>query len=133
MPAKVQMLRSSLVKSRSPRESNLEVRNLKSVVSDGARIMTGEYSGVAAPLRRINKVMPKITSIFMKVQTELQNLALTDNTKTFCQKKKSLPYPLVIFGTECKQCVSDICCFAPHNQELDKDALALGLLENIQN
>ena len=89
MPAKVQMLRSSLVKSRSPRESNLEVRNLKSVVSDGARIMTGEYSGVAAPLRRINKVMPKITSIFTKVQTELQNLALTDNTKTFCQKKKA--------------------------------------------
>ena len=71
----------------------------------------------------------------MKVQTELQNLTLTDNIKTFCQKKKekSLPYPLVVFGTECKQCVSDICCFAPHNQELDKDALALGLLEKIQN
>ena len=47
MPAKVQMLRSSLVKSRSPKESNLKVRNLKSVVSDGARIMTEEYSGVA--------------------------------------------------------------------------------------
>lgn len=78
---------------------------------------------------------PKITSIFMKVQTELQNLALTDNTKKFCQKKKqkSLPYPLVVSGTECKQCVSDICCFAPHNQELDKDALALALLKKIQN
>lgn len=57
MPAKVQMLRSSLVKSRSPKESKLKVRNLKSVVSDGARIMTGEYSGVAARLRIINKVM----------------------------------------------------------------------------
>lgn len=63
MPAKVQMLRSSLVKSRSPKESNLEVRNLKSVVSDGARIMTGEYSGVAARLRRINKVMPNFHCI----------------------------------------------------------------------
>ena len=79
---------------------------------------------------------PKITSIFMKVQTELQNLALTDNTKKFYLKKKkqkSLPYPLVVLGTECKQCVSDICCFAPYSQELDKDALALGLLEKIQN
>ena len=29
----------------------------------------------------------KPTSIFMQVQTKLQNFALTDKTKKFCQKK----------------------------------------------
>lgn len=39
------------------KECDFEVRNLKSFVSDGASVMTGVRNGVAARLRRINKVL----------------------------------------------------------------------------
>ena len=39
------------------KECDLEVRNLKSFVSDGASVMTGEHNGVAARLKRVNKVL----------------------------------------------------------------------------
>ena len=109
------------------KECDLEVRNLKSFVSDGASVMTGEHNGVAARLKRVNKVLlnfhcichrlalacadtgdsfkyivevdsllketwkffensPKCTSIFMKVQTELKNVALTERTKIIGKK-----------------------------------------------
>ena len=38
------------------KECDLEVRNLKSFVSDGASVMTGEHD-VAARLKRVNKVL----------------------------------------------------------------------------
>ena len=112
------------------KECDLEVRNLKSFVSDGASVMTGEHNGVAARLKRVNKVLlnfhcichrlalacadtgdsikyivevesllketwkcfensPKRTSIFMKVQTELKDVALTERAKKIVGKKRA--------------------------------------------
>ena len=39
------------------KECDLEVRNLKSFVSDGASVMTGEHNGVAARVKHVNKVL----------------------------------------------------------------------------
>ena len=39
------------------KECDLEVRNLKSFVSDGASVMTGEHNGVAVRLKRVNKLL----------------------------------------------------------------------------
>ena len=39
------------------KECDLEIRNLTSFVSDGASVMTWQHNGVAAQLRRLNKVM----------------------------------------------------------------------------
>ena len=39
------------------KECDLEVRNLKSFPSDGASVITGEHSGVAARLKLVNKVL----------------------------------------------------------------------------
>ena len=39
------------------KECHLELRNLKSFVSDGASVMTGEHNGVAARLKRVYQVL----------------------------------------------------------------------------
>ena len=39
------------------KECDLEVGNLKSFVSDGASVMTGEHNGVAARLKCVNQVL----------------------------------------------------------------------------
>lgn len=41
-------------------ECDLEVRDLKSFVSDGDSVMTGEHNGVAARLKNVNKVLLNI-------------------------------------------------------------------------
>ena len=157
------------------KECDLEVRNLKSFVSDGASVMTGVNNGVAARLRRINKVMlnfhcichrlalacadtgnsvkyisevegllkdtwkffeysPKRTNVFMKVQTELHNLSLTDKAKKIVTKKirKACRTHWLSLEQSVNSVYETYIALLHTFQELKKDALALGLLKKMK-
>lgn len=153
----------------------LKVKNLKSFVSDGASVMTGEHNGVAAQLRRINKVMlnfhcichslalacadtgnsvkyisevegilkdpwkffeyfPKRTTVFMKVQTELHNLSLTNKAKKIVTKKirKACRTRWLSLEQSINSVYETYIALLHTFQELKKDALALGLLKKMK-
>ena len=157
------------------KECNLEVRNLKSFVSDGASVMTGEHNGVAARLKRVNKVLlnfhcichrlalacadtgdsikyivevesllketwkcfensPKRTSIFMKVQTELKDVALTERAKKIVGKKirKACRTRWLSLEQSVDSVFETYAALLHTFQELKKDALAVGLLKKMK-
>ena len=157
------------------KECDLEVRNLKSFVSDGASVMTGEHNGVAARLKSVNKVLlnfhcichrlalacadtgdsikyivevesllkktwkffensPKRTSIFMKVQTELKDVALTERAKKIVGKKiRKACRTRWLFLEQSVNSVFETYTALLHTfQELKKDALAVGLLKKMK-
>ena len=157
------------------KERDVEVRNLKSFVSDGASVMTGEHNGVAARLRRINKVMlnfhcichrlalacadtgnsvkyisevegilkdtwkffeysPKRTNVFMKVQTELHNLSLTDKAKKIVTKKirKACRTRWLSLEQSINSVYETYIALLHTFQELKKDAITLGLLKKMK-
>ena len=157
------------------KECDLEVRNLKSFVSDGASVMTGEHNGVAARLKHVNKVLlnfhcichrlahacadtgdsikyivegesllketwkffensPKRTSISMKVQTELKNVALTERTNKIVGKKirKACRTRWLSLEQSVNSLFETYAALLHTLQELEKDALAVGLLKKIK-
>ena len=157
------------------KECDLEVRNLKSFVSDGASVMTGEHNGVAARLKRVNKVLlnfhcichrlahacadtgdsikyilevenllketwkffensPKCTSILMKVQTELKDVALTERTKKIVGKKirKACRTRWLSLEQSVNSLFETSAALLHTFQELEKDVLAVGLLKKIK-
>ena len=157
------------------KECDLEVRNLKSFVSDGASVMTGEHNGVAARLKRVNKVLlnfhcichrlalacadtgdsikyivevesllketwkffensPKRTSIFMKVQTELKDDALTERAKKIVGKKirKACRTRWLSLEQSVDSVFETYAALLHTFQELKKDALAVGLLKKMK-
>ena len=157
------------------KECDLEVRNLKSFVSDGASVMTGEHNGVAARLKRVNKVLlnfhcicnrlalacadtgdsikyivkvesllketwkffensPKRISIFMKVQTELKDVALTERTKKIVGKKirKACRTRSLSLQKSVNSVFETYAALLHTFQELEKDALAVGMLKKMK-
>ncbi|KAK3703202.1 hypothetical protein QZH41_004969 [Actinostola sp. cb2023] len=157
------------------KECNLEVKSLKSFVSDGASVMTGKHNGVAARLRRINKVMlnfhcichklalacadtgdsikyvkeveyllketwkffensPKRTSIFMKVQTELHGLSLTDKAKKIVTRKikKACRTRWLSLEQSVNSVFETYIALLQTFRHLEKDPLALGLLKKMK-
>ena len=157
------------------KECDLEDRNLKSFVSDGASVMTGEHNGVVARLKRVNKVLlnfhcichrlalacadtgdsikyiveverllkemwkffensPKRTSIIMKVQSELTDVALTERTKKIVGKKISKA--CCTRSQSLEQSVNSVfetyAALLHTFQELEKDALAVALLKKMK-
>ncbi|XP_068720533.1 zinc finger protein 862-like [Montipora capricornis] len=157
------------------KECDVEVRNLKSFVSDGASVMTGEHNGVAARLKRVNKVFlnfhcichrlalacadtgdsityivevesllketwkffqnsPKRTSIFMKVQTELKDVALTEKAKKIIGKKirKACRTRWLSLEQSVNSVFETYAALLHTFQELKKDALAVGLLTKMK-
>ena len=155
------------------KECDLEVRNLKSFFSDGYSVMTGEHSGVAARLKRVNKVLPnfhcichrlalacadtgdsinyivevesllketwkffenspKRTSIFMKVQTELKDVALTERAKKIVGKKIRKACRTRWLSLEQNSVFETYAALLHTFQELKKDALAVGLLTKMK-
>ncbi|XP_068762491.1 zinc finger protein 862-like [Montipora capricornis] len=157
------------------KECDLEVGNLKSFFSDGASVMTGEHNGVAARLKRVNKVLlnfhcichrlalacadtgdsikyivevesllketwkffensPKRTSIFMKVQTELKDVALTERAKKIVGKKirKACRTRWLSLEKNVNSVFETYAALLHTFQELKKDALAVGLLTKMK-
>ena len=157
------------------KECDLEVSNLKSFVSDGASVMTGEHNGVEARLKRVNKVLlnfhyicnrlalacavtgdsikyivkmesllketwkffensPKRISIFMKVQTELKDVALTERTKKVVGKniRKACRTRWLSLQKSMNSVFETYAALLHTFQELKKDALAVGMLKKMK-